>query len=298
MKLNDLDLNKLHVFRIVAESSSLKEAGTQLLRTPSAISQSLSSLERALGILLFKRVGIRLELTDQGQALLEQIKSNEQSLQKVLNQIQGTTKVVRGLVSLGLPMGYSSAALGQALGDSLLLYPELQLRLRFMLHAELAEALIHGRVEMALSLQPLNIWNRSIRSVELKKEHMVLAIPSNLRSLFFESEIDHLPVVDYFQKPLLIETWLKHHKLHTKKIQMSVRAYGASLDHVLEFVKKGVGCALVPRHSVQNELDQGMLFEHTLDKKSPLLVNVWLNSYHSSTKLSSQAQVFWKSLMK
>ena len=56
MKLNDIDLNKLHVFRVVAESSNLKEAGAQLLRTPSAISQSLASLERFLGMALFRRI--------------------------------------------------------------------------------------------------------------------------------------------------------------------------------------------------------------------------------------------------
>lgn len=298
VKLNDVDLNKLHVFRVVAESSNLKEAGAQLLRTPSAISQSLAGLERFLGIPLFRRVGIRLELTEQGQLLLEQIKANEQALQDVFEAMGQAPKAVRGLVSLGLPMGYSASSLGETLSDLLLQYSELQLRLRFMLHAELAEALDKGRLEMALSLQPLKIWSRTIKSVELKKEHMVLAIPHTLKHLVLDQTPFVMPLVDYFQKPLLFETWLKHHHFSAKKIQPQVKAYGASLEHVLEFVKKGVGCAFVPRHSIGDELDKGLLIEHPLDKKSPLFVTVWLNSHCTPSKLSSSAHLVWKTLLK
>lgn len=298
VKLNDIDLNKLHVFRVVAESTNLKEAGAQLLRTPSAISQSLASLERFLGMALFRRVGIRLELTENGQMLYEQIKSNEQALEFLFETMGQSPKSVGGLVSIGLPMGYSASALGENLSDLLLQYSELQLRLRFMLHAELADSLEKGRLEMALSLQPLKIWSRGIKSYELRKEHMVLAIPSTLKHQILDQSSTVMPLVDYFQKPLLIETWFKHHRLSSKKLHTQVKAYGASLDHVLEFVKKGVGCAFVPRLSIEDEIAKGLLVEHPLDKKSPLWVTVWLNSHCLPNKLTSSANLVWKTLMR
>src|SRR6266478_4852838 len=69
MLLKELDLNKLHVFAAVAEHGGVSRAAAELGRTPSAVSQSVTALEDALGVKLFDRIGKRLVLTRGGQLL-------------------------------------------------------------------------------------------------------------------------------------------------------------------------------------------------------------------------------------
>ncbi len=295
VKLNDLDLNKLHVFRVVAESSSMRDAGRKLLRTPSAISQSVTGLERSLGLQLFVRSGIRLQLTDPGRRLLEQVKENEKGLHSILERVRAQPELVRGRVNLGMPHGYPAVSLGDRLASTLGRYQELQLRLRFLSHTDLALGLMGNELEIALSLQPLKLWNRRIKSTKLRQEHLILAVPAQFRHLC-SAPLTELPVVDYYQKPLLIEGWLKHHR--KRKVSTRIRVFGSNLEHVLQMVLAGVGCAVVPRHLVEEYLAQGTLLEHPLDKRRPWIESVWLNSTRARKEFSLATRAVWDSFVK
>jgi DNA-binding transcriptional LysR family regulator len=295
MKLNDLDLNKLHVFRVVAESASMREAGERLLRTPSAISQSVTGLEKSLGLKLFARSGIRLDLTAQGRKLLKQVEHNERGLLSVLEQVRAKPASIRGRVTLGMPPGYPAVSLSETLSSVLSDWPELQLRLRFLSHAELARSLCAGQLEIALSVHPLRRWDRRIQGVMLKEEALVLAVPARLRHLC-AGPLGEIPVVDYYQKPLLIDGWLKHHG--QKKAKPRIRVFAANLDHVLQLVLSGVGCAVVPRHVIEGELAKGTLFEHAWDRRKPWLAGVWLNAAQAADRLPLNARTVWDRMLR
>lgn len=273
----------------------MREAGERLLRTPSAISQSITGLERALDVQLFKRSGIRLELTEAGNRILQQVRSNERHLQSLLEDVRGEAASVRGRVTLGLPPGYPAVSMPAGLSAAMLAHPELQLRLRFFSHSELADGLQKGLLEIALSLQPLKRWNRKLRSTKLREENLLLAIPARYRYLC-SGKPSELPIVDYYQKPLLIESWLKHHRQRGAKVK--IRVFAANLDHVLQMARNGVGCAVVPRHIISSELASGELFEHTMDKRKPWIASVWLNSFHPPEKFSQGSRSVWDALLR
>jgi DNA-binding transcriptional LysR family regulator len=287
MKLNEIDLNRLHVFRVITETGSLREAGEVLLRTPSAMSQSLATLESQLGIQLFVRSGIRMELTAAGHRLLGQVRQSETELNRVLEEIRGESAMVRGRVTLGMPPGYPAVSFADQLGAALWKYRELQLRYRFLIHSELAEGLKNHELNLALSLQPLRRWHRPIKSTEIRKETLVLAMPPRYRHVA-AGAISELSVVDYYQKPTLIDGWLRHHRLGGVNTQ--IRVYGATLDHVLQMVHRGVGCAVVPRHTILADLASGELVEHTFDQRRPWHVGVWLNTLTTPNHLSPAVQ--------
>lgn len=286
LKLGDLDLNKLHVFRTVAESRSMREAGEKLLRTPGAVSQSVSGLEAALGLRLFDRIGVRLKLTAAGQRLLAQTRDNERALQDLLSDLRGTEQL-KGRVQLGLPFGYPAASLPPGLAEALLNHPALQLRLRFLVHRRLAQSLNSGQLDIALSLQPLRRFGARIRSQKARAEELVLVLPPRYRAQA-EAGWEEIPVVDYYQAPLLMQGWLKHHG--QRKAGVEPRVFGANLEHVLAMVRKGVGGAVVPRHIVEQELAAGELLLHPWDRKNPWRVDVWVNT--RGTDLTPAAGVF------
>jgi DNA-binding transcriptional LysR family regulator len=65
-----LTLAQLEVFAAIARSGSVRAAAAQVARSQSAASSSLVELESALQVQLFDRVGRRLELNENGRALL------------------------------------------------------------------------------------------------------------------------------------------------------------------------------------------------------------------------------------
>ena len=67
-----LTLRQLQIFRFVAESGSTAAAATAISLSQSATSAAIIELERGLELQLFDRVGKRLQLNDNGRALLPQ----------------------------------------------------------------------------------------------------------------------------------------------------------------------------------------------------------------------------------
>jgi hypothetical protein len=66
-------LNGLRSFEAAARRLSFTRAADELSVTPGAVSQQVRSLERALGITLFRRLPRSLILTDEGEAYLPAI---------------------------------------------------------------------------------------------------------------------------------------------------------------------------------------------------------------------------------
>jgi len=67
-----LTLRQLQIFREVAESGSTAAAAAAISLSQSATSAALNELERILELQLFDRIGKRLQLNDNGRALLPQ----------------------------------------------------------------------------------------------------------------------------------------------------------------------------------------------------------------------------------
>lgn len=70
MALNNLDLDALEIFRTVAIEGGITRAANKLNRVQSNISTRIIQLEERLGVSLFNRVNRRLELTSEGELLL------------------------------------------------------------------------------------------------------------------------------------------------------------------------------------------------------------------------------------
>jgi DNA-binding transcriptional LysR family regulator len=67
-----LTLRQLQIFRVVAETGSTSAAASAISLSQSATSAAINELERLLELQLFDRVGKRLQLNDNGRALLPQ----------------------------------------------------------------------------------------------------------------------------------------------------------------------------------------------------------------------------------
>ncbi|WP_423822128.1 LysR family transcriptional regulator [Salinisphaera sp. SPP-AMP-43] len=102
MKLADLDLKSLAVFRAVADQGGFAGASSTLHMSQSAISFHISGLEKRLGFRVCRRGRGGFELTDRGAIAYERVKSLLASVDDFDSEMGGLRDTLVGTLRLGI----------------------------------------------------------------------------------------------------------------------------------------------------------------------------------------------------
>jgi DNA-binding transcriptional LysR family regulator len=95
-----LDWNHVRAFLATAEHGSLSAAARKLGQTQPTLSRQVAALESRLGILLFERVGRRLELTKGGRELLAQTRIMGDAADRLALAALGQSQSISGEISI------------------------------------------------------------------------------------------------------------------------------------------------------------------------------------------------------
>jgi len=275
MQLNRLDLNKLHTFLAVVDQGGVGKAGRALGRTSSAISQSLTSLETALGCPLFDRVGRQLVLTRAGRQLHARVSQYQAHLEQALEAARGAETEVSGTVSLGLFLGFPRLRLCELLTRFGRLHPAAAIRTMYGPERELERRLVKNQLDYVFSFRAAASAS-PVASTEMFSQNLVLVTGARyLKAGFDLAQFRDTPVVDYYQGDPLIQRWLAHHYPNAK-LAVNVRFWAATTDLVLDLVLAGAGVGVLPDHVVEPHLS-GRRLRVLGTKRRPLVDRMWLN---------------------
>jgi DNA-binding transcriptional LysR family regulator len=276
VKLNQLDLNKLNVFVVAAELGGFTTAARRLALTRSAVSQSMAALERSLGFELFHRVGRRLILTERGRTLVDRVRGYQTALEGVLGELTEENREPAGTARLGVFVGFSKARLTDFLARFLRQHPRITTKLLFLPQGELAERLVERRIDLALSVHPLDRQSRDLDSKRLFEEELILVSgPKHHLTRPSLDQLRQLPMVEYYETAELTRAWIRHH-FRVDPGELTIRAYAPAVDFVLELIQRNVGVGIVPRYVAEPLLKSGRLRQFRT--RRPELVDViWLN---------------------
>lgn len=274
MELNQIDLNKVRVFAAVARGGSVAAAARTLSVTPSAISQSLSQLERALGLELFDRIGRSMRLTESGDELLQTYDGYEIELGSLLERFSNRGGRIRGMIRIGVFLGFFRRDFTRTVARFLAAYPEVSVKYMYAAPSEFEDLLREGKLDVALSFNAPE-KTKKLKGTALWEQELLLLAKRNLAptrpSL---GELSELPLVDYYSTPLLFSRWAKHH-FAVNTVPKKIRALGASAQVVLDLISEGVGIGVVPR-----DLAEPLLRRKSLvvipGPKSALTGKIWL----------------------
>jgi|SRR5215472_5613771 len=276
MKLHNLDLNKLHVFSAVVEHGGVGRAAAHLGRTPSAVSQSLSALEGALGVALFDRIGKRLVLTRGGQRLDAHLRESQAALQRTVDALVNEAGAVHGLVRIGVYLGFPRLRLAAFLTRFRARHPQVQLRVVYAPQEDLNARLLRNRLDFAFALRPRSPAHGQLQSTQLFEEALVLVASRRFFPRGFTVEqLARAPVIDYYQSDPLIERWLAHH-YGERAVRPQVAIWAATTDLVLDLVLDHAGVGVLPRDVAAPHLRNRRLI--ALRTARPALTDwIWLN---------------------
>jgi LysR family transcriptional regulator, transcriptional activator of the cysJI operon len=247
VNLNNIDLNKIATFCKVVESGGYRSASEVLNVTPSALSQSITSLEHALGFPLFQRVGKRLVTTSSGEKLYRDFRVHHLSFIQAVQGLSEKQDQLSGLLKIGAYLEFAKVQLAPVLNGFLKKHTNVQAKLVFDTPTRLHQLLQEGKLDLCFSIYP----SREIRSIESKRvymEELVLVSPAHIldESPTYE-EVIAAPIVEYYFNHQPIRRWLA---LHFKKApkNLSIRTYAGTAEMVLSLVREGLGIGVVPKY--------------------------------------------------
>lgn len=113
----------------VAEAGSISEAARRLRLSKSVISERLAELERGLGTILVRRTTRRLNLTEDGMALLERAIGILRDVQDTASDMVQRRGALSGPLRISAPVTFGRMHLGPAVYSFLAKHPHIDLTL-------------------------------------------------------------------------------------------------------------------------------------------------------------------------
>ena len=256
-----MDLSQLEIFLSIAEEKSFSRAAEKMLRTQPAISIAIKRLEEELGEPLFDRSSKNGALTEAGKILL----SYAQRMLNLRDEAKEAVGELRGMFRGRLTIGANEST-------SLYLLPPLLLEYRKRHPNIKIEVFRNVSEKIPLEVQERNLdfgflsydpMNPQLQSIEIHRDELTLVVPPKHRL----AKLKQIAVKDLAEEQFVAHnvktpSRTKIFELFAQnRTPLNICIELATLDTIKDFVKRGVGVAILPRLSVQTEINSGELVE-------------------------------------
>jgi DNA-binding transcriptional LysR family regulator len=252
-----LTLRQLEVFVATARAGSTRAAAGAVARSQSAASSALAELERQLGAMLFDRIGRRLVLNAQGQALLPQAIA----LLDHAGEVQGLFEAEhRTPLRMAASMTIGEYLLPDRVATWKAAHAQGSVRLVVGNTSEVIDAVVAMRVDIgfiegAQSHPDLQVrrWLDDELLIVAAPDHALAARAVTMRQLAQASWILREPGSGTRQAA---DEWLLE-RLGPLRVEFEL----GSTEAIKRLVAAGVGIGCLSRHAVQRSIDDGTLVE-------------------------------------
>jgi len=276
--MNVPDLRRLRYFAAVAERLHFGRAAEALHISQPPLSRAIRALEDDLGVALFARTRRKVELTPEGERLLEETRRLTGHLERTVHELRAMSagkhaRLRIGFVSLADYGGVLPALLKQYKAA----HPGVRLSLREMLSPDQAAALHAGELDFGLLLPPVAGAAR-LEHIVVQRESFVVALPA--RHPLARSR-GRIRLRELAGEPFVMIPRQIAPRLYDIVAQLAAQA-GMSLNvaqeaiqmqTVVSLVSSGLGAAVVPA-SVANLGRRGVVYRELADRHPRL--DLWL----------------------
>jgi molybdate transport repressor ModE-like protein len=145
-----VEIRELRAFTIVAEEGRLSAAARRLHLSQSALSQTIQSLERQLGVQLLVRSSTGVTITDAGAILLREGRALIAQYDLVLAAVTGREGARPGTLTLGIPLELPADLLPGVLAKLSAMFPLTRVEVSHASSAAQLAALESAQLDVAL----------------------------------------------------------------------------------------------------------------------------------------------------
>lgn len=256
----DLSLEKLWIFQAAAREKSFSETARKLGKAQSAVSSAISDLEIDLGIALFDRQRRYPILTHAGEALLPEVEAILSHCDSLQERAHALTEKSEASLSIVIEDAFPMAEVGDVLAAVSRKFPGVQLNILQPTGDGALEMLIRGDATLVLGCArahyPAGIGFRRLGDVVLinaaRHDHPL----AKVEAIRFSHLADHLQ---------LLLAGQTRHLLTSEYLKSPRRWVVQSQAALLDFLRCGLGWAIVPKRLVASDLQAGEVVELKLD---------------------------------
>jgi DNA-binding transcriptional LysR family regulator len=275
----ELELRHLRVFLAVVENGGQTRAAHSLGVSQSTVSETLISLERALGTELFRKgaKGKGAALTRSGEALLPHARRVLAVTGELVDQLAGVTTEVKATLSVAAVESISTYVLPPSLAALREKWPQVRVEVATRVCADIRESVAAGRCDLGLVLEVGGTSKSGDDSVLTAARLVIFAAPSHpLARGGHKASADELRRCDFYMSDAAgdYHQALRRHFEAAETPQPRTQALGT-----VEGVKRGIlaggasgALGLLPAHAVKQELASGVLAEVRVSPPLPGLV--------------------------
>jgi DNA-binding transcriptional LysR family regulator len=244
-----MEIRQLEHFVAVAEEESFTRAARRLSYVQSALSVSIQSLERELGVRLFDRTTHRVSLTDAGEALLPSARHSLASVEQTLDVAAALKGVLRGTLRVGIMQSFAFLDIPDLLGRFHHQHPDVEIQVRPSAGGSMAlvEELKHGGLDIAfvsLMETPAGLATTELGVEDLQLVGRPELLPAR-RARIGLSALADAAFVDFpagWGIRVAVDQAFAAAGLN-RRVTIEV----ADVDTCLELIGAGLGVALLPR---------------------------------------------------
>jgi len=271
----ELELRHLRVFVTVVEAGGHTRAARSLGVSQSTVSETLISLERALGTELFRKgaKGKGLALTRAGEALLPHARRILALTGELAAQLAGVTTEVKATLAVAAVESISTYVLPARLAALREKWPHVRAEVATRVCADIRESVAAGQSDLGLVLEVDAGVGVPDDSVLAKARLVIFGAPSHPLA-GRKVRADELRRCDFYMSDAAgdYHQALRRHFEAAELPQPRTQALGT-----VEGVKRGIlaggpALGLLPAHAVKQELDEGVLAEVRVSPPLPGLV--------------------------
>lgn len=252
----NIELRQLRYFVAVAEEGHFGRAAMRLHMTQPPLSQTIQSLEAALGTPLFDRSKRSAALTAAGIALLPEAKRLLQQANALPDIARRAASGDSGILSLAFVSTADYSLLPPLLREFRERYPNVQIDLREATTDVQLDDLMQGRIDAGLLIPPLSDKAKTeLEYITALSEPLILAAPQGMTASSGENvslqTVADLPLIIFPRRiaPAFHDAILAC--FHEAGLTPRIGQEAIQMQTIIGLVSAGMGIALVPQ-SVSN----------------------------------------------
>jgi LysR family transcriptional regulator, low CO2-responsive transcriptional regulator len=255
----------LETFAQAAELGSFTAAARALGLTQAAVSQRVRALERTLNVSLFRRESGRVFLTEAGQHLYPYSQQIQSLHEDARREITGRKPVLRGELTLAASSIPGEHLLPAVLSAFRRRHPHVHIRASVSDSSAVLAAVEHGQAH--LGLVGMKTDNPDVEFRKFACDALVLVVPRRhpwrRRRQVTLADLCRQPLV--LREPGSGSRWCLEQALSragASPAELQIALELGSNEAIKEAVLRGVGAAVLSRHTIRREVRAGQL--HTL----------------------------------
>ena len=253
-----MTITQLNTFLEIAKQESFSAAANSLGYAQSTVTMQIKQLEDELGCPLFERLGKTITLTSAGERLVsyaERILQLEREIHLEVSDEENTS----GVLKLGVSETLCISRLPKVLMEYKKSFPQMEIRIQFINHEDIAAKLASGELDLVYTLNPL-IEDESLNVIFRKKETLGFYVSpdfSMVKSRISEANLEGVPLLltghDCNFRHMLVADLLEG------GVAPQIEVETSSKEVLKQFAKNGHGITFIPDMAAEKEFSEGTL---------------------------------------